>query len=182
MPLIPLLSEEPNWFCLRAQPRRERPAVGTLLTLPNVEPFLPIAKYSRQNAKGKRQVREPIFPGYLFCRFIPAESARQVQYSQGVAYIIKRGEHLVSIDEALIEELRLVAPEGVLELMPRPLHEGEQVRLIHGIFAGSNAEVVELVPAADRVKVLLEILGNEQEIVLPVSAIERHFENPLRGD
>jgi len=181
MALISPLSKEPDWFCVRAQPRREQSAQRALLTLPDVEVMLPLAAFSKQNAKGKRQVREPIFPGYLFCRFAPSDSARQVQYTQGVAYIIRRGDNLVAVPDPVIEEIRTVAPAGVLELVPSPLARGESIRLIEGIFAGSNATVVELVPAAERVKILLEILGSEQESAVPIEAVERRFDNPFRS-
>ncbi|MEO0795889.1 MAG: transcription termination/antitermination NusG family protein [Verrucomicrobiota bacterium] len=183
MPLISVLSEEPGWFCLRSQPRRERSAQRTLMTLPGVEVILPLARFPQQSAKGaKRQVQEPIFPNYLFCRFIPCESARKVQYSQGVSYILKRGDDLVAVPERIIREIKTIAPSGVLDLAPKPLFQGEQIRLIQGIFSGTDAKVVALAPANDRVKVLLEILGSEQEISIPITAIKRNFENPFHGD
>jgi len=181
MPLIPPTSEHALWFCVKTQPRRERQAYKTLLTLPEVEPMLPMARFPRQTKQGKRMASEAIFPGYLFCRFAPVDSSRAVQYSQGVAYIIKRGDHLVSMPEAVISEIRLLAPEGVLELEPRPLMPGDKVRLIQGIFSGTEAEVVGLAPSSERVKVLLEILGREQEISLPMETIERNFQNPFSG-
>ncbi|GHB95396.1 transcription termination/antitermination protein NusG [Cerasicoccus arenae] len=181
MPLIPPSSDQALWFCVKTQPRRERNAYKTLLTLPQVESFLPLVRYPRQTNKGKRVTSEAIFPGYLFCRFAPVLACRSVQYSQGVAYIIKRGEALVSISQSLIDEIRLLAPDGVLDLEPRPLMPGERVRLIQGIFSGTEAEIISLAPSAERVKVLLEILGREQEIVLPMDSIERMFENPLSG-
>lgn len=181
MPLIPPTSNQDFWFCLKTQPRRERQAYKTLMTLPEVKPLLPIARYPRATKQGKRMSSEAIFPGYLFCQFAPARSSRQVQYSQGVAYIIKRGDQLVSMPEEVIHEISLLAPEGVLELEPRPIMPGEKVRLIQGIFSGSEAEVIGLAPSAERVKVLLEILGREQEISLPVDAIERNFQNPFSG-
>lgn len=181
MPLIPPTSDEAYWFCIKTQPKRERAAFKTLLTLPNVEALLPMARYPRQTRSGKRQTNEAIFPGYLFCRFAPAHSSRQVQYSQGVAYIIKRADQLVSMPMEVIEEISQLAPEGVLDLEPRPLLPGDKVRLIQGIFTGNEAEVVSLAPSAERVKVLLEILGREQEITLPVDTIERNFQNPFTG-
>ncbi len=182
MPLIPPTSEQAYWFCVKTQPRRERQAYRTLLTLPNVEPMLPLARFPRQTKQGKRMASEAIFPGYLFCQFAPAHSSRSVQYSQGVAYIIKRADELVSMPEAVIDEIRLLAPEGVLDLEPKPLMPGEKVRLIQGIFSGNEAEVIGLAPSSERVKVLLQILGREQEISLPVDTIERIFENPFSGE
>lgn len=179
MPLIPPQCEHALWFCLKTQPRRERQALRTLATLPDVEPLMPLARYPRQTAKGKRMISEAIFPGYLFCKFAPVHSARAVQYSQGVAYIIKRGDELVSISESIIQEIRTIAPRGILDLEPRPLSPGDKVRLIQGIFTGSSAEIVSLAPSAERVRVLLEILGREQEISLPLETIERMFENPF---
>ncbi|WP_309382595.1 transcription termination/antitermination protein NusG [Cerasicoccus frondis] len=179
MPLIPPSCETPFWFCVKTQPKRERQALKTLQTLPWVQPFLPLARYPKQTTKGKRMTSEAIFPGYLFCRFAPVNSTRAVQYTQGVAYIIKRGDNLVSLPDEIIDEIHLLAPEGVFELTPKPLMPGERVRLIQGIFSGTEAEVVGLLPSAERVKVLLEILGREQEVSLPLEEIERIFENPF---
>lgn len=179
MPLVDPSSDQSAWFCLKSQPRRERHARQCLETLPGVNPFAPTARYPRQSAKRKTLASEAVFPGYLFARFVPRDSARQVQYSQGVAYIVKRGDQLVALPDAILDELRVLAPEGVLDLSPRPLCPGEQVRLVQGIFTGTQAKVVALAPASDRVKVLLEILGREQEILLPLDTVERAFENPF---
>ncbi|MGF1452005.1 MAG: transcription termination/antitermination NusG family protein [Opitutales bacterium] len=171
-------SETANWFCLRSQPKRERVAAGQLVTLPGVDVFLPMVRFHQPSAKGKRPRTEPMFPNYLFARFDPGASHRAVRYAKGVSYIVQRGEEFQQVDPRIISELRAITVEDILELTPEPLFVGNKVKIVRGIFAETEAEVIELRPAAERVVLLLELLGRPQAVELGLDDLDVGYRRP----
>ena len=171
-----------RWYCLRSQPKRERIAASQLAQLPDVEAFLPLVRYESNTAKGKRSRVEPMFPNYLFARFDPGACHRAVRYAKGVAYIIKRGESFQEVDPAIIGELRGITVADVLELTPEPFQLGEKIRIVRGIFANSEGEVLQLRPAAERVVMLLDILGHPQAIELKSDDLDLRYRHPRRRE
>lgn len=162
-----VLSSDINWYCVKTQPKRENIAFGALGALPDVEAFFPRVRYRRALAKGPRAVVEALFPGYLFVRFAPARRVRAVRYARGVSYIVRQGREFAPVPEAIVGELRALAATSVLELPPEPWKLGEEVRVITGIFRGASGKVAGLVPARQRVQILLELLGQENRVEFP---------------
>ena len=173
------LEDSARWYCLRSQPKRERVAAGQLKLLEGVEVFLPLVAYRRNTAKGQKPTVEPMFPNYLFARFDARYHHRAVGYAKGVAYIVKRGEAFQEIAEAIIAELRSLTVSDVLELTPKPLQIGETVRIVRGIFAEYEGTVIGLRPAAERVVLLMELLGREQAVELPEGTIATTYRHPV---
>lgn len=154
-------------------------AWATLKELPDVEVLFPRARYLRKGAKGKRWVMEPLFPNYLFARFDPVRMSRAVKYAKGVSYLVKCGQHLAKVPEGVIADIASLTDEGVFEVPSTPLAIGDRVKVIQGIFCGTEAAIVELVPARERVRILLEILGRETPIDLALDKVERPDPHPL---
>jgi transcriptional antiterminator RfaH len=177
---IAQLSAEVSWYCVKTQPKRENVAYGALAALPDVEAFFPRVRYKRALAKGPRSVVEALFPGYLFAKFSPARKVRAVRYARGVSYIVKRGREFAPVPDAVVAALHALAAGQVLELPPEPWKAGEKVRVIAGIFRGASGKVAGLVPARQRVQILLELLGQENRIELPLDALEPRHAHPLQ--
>ena len=88
-------------------------------------------------------------------------------YSQGVRGLVRFGDKVPEVPDDFVEALREeVAKQGEKEILtvgPR-IAEGEEVELAHGPLGGVKATVVEVLPARERVRVLLEFLGREQVV------------------
>lgn len=175
-------SDQPAWYCLKTQPKRERAAAVSLRELGEVEVLFPQVRYVKQSSKGKRAVLEPMFPNYLFARFAPLPSIRAVGYARGVAYVVKSGSELTPVHDGIIREIRSLAADEILDLPLQPVQPGEKIRIIAGIFEGESADVVRLIPGAERVKLLLELLGRQSEIELSLDEVERRYGHPLKSN
>lgn len=169
----------PAWYCIRAQPRREAVAAAHLPTISGVEVFYPKVRYTRRTRRGPRQSTVALFPGYLFACFPPALS-KQIAYTQGVARIIRRGPELAQIPDTVMMELFALAPDGQLRLDDPKFHIGQHIRIIAGAFIGTEAKVMRLAPAKQRVAVLLEFLGQEQEVEMDMHQIDLPDTNPRK--
>jgi transcriptional antiterminator RfaH len=160
-------SNEPAWYCLKTQTKREAIAAAHLRELENVEVFCPMLRYRKATRRGKVWWVEALFPGYVLARFALDPDERAVMYSQGVRGLVRFGDKVPTVADDFVELLRQeVAKQGTSEVLtvgPR-ITEGEEVELAHGPLGGVRATVVEVLPARERVKVLLEFLGREQII------------------
>jgi transcriptional antiterminator RfaH len=155
------------WYCLKTQTKREAIAAAHLRELGCVEVFCPMLRYRKATRRGKVWWVEALFPGYLLARFTLENDERAVMYSQGIRGLVRFGGKVPTVADDFVEVLRQeVAKQGneeVLTVGPR-IVEGEEVELAHGPLGGARATVVEVLPARERVKVLLEFLGREQVI------------------
>jgi len=59
------------------------------------------------------------------------------------------------------------------------LSQGDQVKIIEGAFVGSEAVVTHVLPAKERVKVLMDFLGREMEAEVDCSTVLRQVAHPL---
>ncbi|VVM07660.1 Transcription antitermination protein RfaH [Methylacidimicrobium cyclopophantes] len=160
------------WFCLRAQPKRERIAYESLLRLGGVEALLPLIRYSRLR-KGKRVwAIEPLFPGYLFARFEPLLRLNAVRYAQGVAKVVHFGGRYPLIPPGAADELRkLLGPENLITL-DSSLEPGMEVQIGAGPLCGLHAIIREFLPGKERVRILLNWLGRQLEAEISPSDVE----------
>src|ERR1035438_2565594 len=126
----------------------------------DVECFLPRIRYR----KARRQIVEPLFPGYLFARFDLRLSLRKIHYCQGVSTIVHFGKHWPAIPESALEQIRgLIGAEGIKDLED-PFQSGDRVEVLDGPFRGFEAMVTRVVPAQERICVLLEFLGRQTAV------------------
>lgn len=122
---------------------------------------------------------EALFPGYLFARFDYFERRRQINALPGVTSVVRFGEQMAPVADAVIAELRaLVRDNETVEVTADP-QPGSEVVIIGGSLRGLKVLVTRVLPARQRIAVLLELLGSHREVeierdrVLPV--------NPRRG-
>lgn len=106
-----------------------------------------------------------MFPGYLFARFVYFEFHRAVRHAFGVSTILHFGELVPKMDDALIGTLRSSHPGGEMDLViiEPELAPGSAVTVASGVFAGLETLVTQVLPAKSRIRILLEILGQQVE-------------------
>jgi hypothetical protein len=126
-----------GWYCIRAKPRQEMVASATLSTLDTVEVFLPRTQRAR---KAKSGPSNP-FPWVLFCPLRPCQHLRNVHYARGVAYIVTRKGVPVHVHPQVMIELRLLSPDGIVEIPDQPHKIGDNIKVISGLFKGDEGVV-----------------------------------------
>ena len=131
-----------------------------------IQLLFPRVRRRRRGKDGNREVVEPLFPGYLFAAFDPAELSGPVGNTRGVLHLVRRSGKAVSVESKVVDELRALGPDGVLDaLEPLPL-PGQRVRILRGIFEGEEGEVLRLAEPNRRIAVLLQLLGSDQVVDL----------------
>jgi transcriptional antiterminator RfaH len=116
------------------------------------------------------------FSGYLLARFNIAEMERAVTFCQGIRGLVRFGSEIPSVPdsfvEALRQEVRSRSDEDDELFAVSPIIEaGDEVEIAHGPLQGMRGTIVSVAPAAERVKVLLEFLGQPQAVDVDLFSI-----------
>ena len=172
-------SAEPAWYCLRSQPKHEHIAAAHLRLLDGVTVFCPRIRFKRADPAGLVWVTEAMFPGYLFARFELAEMHRQVRYAHGVSGIVRFADRYPTIEEGALAQLRDHTGATEVKELSYELSQGDQVKIVEGAFVGLEAVVTQVLPAKERVKVLMDFLGRKMEAEVECSSVLRQVAHPL---
>ncbi len=170
--------QDARWFCLRSQPRRQNVAAAHLRSF-GVEVFNPQLRHRKASRRGVIERTEPLFPNYLFARFDIAELHRRVRYAFGVSDFVRFSGQPSQITAAELDLLRAGWGPGESLSIEHKLEPGMHVRLSGRLFYGMEASVLCLLPARQRVKVLLDFLGGPKETEIAAADVVPIFSHPL---
>jgi len=168
------------WFCLRSQPKHEHIAARHLRQLAGLEVFLPRIRFQRKTRQGLAWVTEALFPNYLFVRFNWNNALRLVHHSPGVVGVVHFGTRWPTIADEVIAELRRLFGSDQLHVISSELKVGDQVQIAGGVFHALRAVVTQVMPARERVTVLLEFLGRQTAVELPLGNVVREGDERRR--
>src|SRR5690242_17570689 len=162
-------TETPLWFCLKTQPKHEHIAAVGLRRQHETPCFSPRLRFRKATRRGAVWFVEPMFPGYIFAEFVYPLMHRRVEHASGVQGIVHFGDYLATIDPGTVATLQAQAGDEEIVTIDPEITTGQSVNIAEGPFQGLAAVVTRVLPAKQRVTVLLEFLGRsvETEISMP---------------
>ena len=155
--------EAPLWFCLKTQPKHEHLAATTLRRQLQMTCFSPRLRFRKATRRGAVWFVEAMFPGYLFAEFVYSRQHRQVEYAPGIQGVVRFGDQIATLDLNTITSLRQKTGEQEILTFDPEIQVGQSVRITEGPLQGLEALVTHLLPAKERIRVLLEFLGRSLE-------------------
>src|SRR5215208_5133717 len=159
-----------RWYAIQTKPNKEREVEKRLTDL-RLEVYLPWLRTRRRIGSRHQWVLVPLFPSYLFSFLDMVDSGKAARYSPGVKDFLKFGSQITEVRPEIIAALRERCPEGIAEIDMLAVKPGETVRINEGPFAGLEAVFDSTLKGRERVAVLLDILGRQTRLVLPVETI-----------
>src|SRR5271169_1341173 len=118
-------SSKAAWYALQVRSRKEN-YVASQITGQGYECLLPTYKSVRQWSDRVKELEQPLFPGYLFCRF-DFQDRRPLVTTPGVLQIVGSGRVAVPVPDEEIRSLQL-ALSSSLSKQPWPyLEVGQRV-------------------------------------------------------
>lgn len=174
--------DSPQWYCVRTQTKREAIAASHLREVEEVDVFCPRLRYRKATRRGKIWWVEPMFPGYIMAKFKLAQHERTVTFCQGVRGLVKFGNEAPVVPASFVESLQhdlatkfheneeSGVDEETIILTPS-LFVGDEVEVATGPLRGMQGTILEIAPAQERLKVLLEFLGQEQPVDIDLYSI-----------
>jgi transcription elongation factor/antiterminator RfaH len=150
-------SSKAAWYALQVRSRKEG-FIASQIQGQGIECLLPMYKSVRKWSDRVKESEQPLFPGYLFCKF-DFQNRRPVVTTPGVLQIVGFGRTPVPVPEQEIQALQLAVSSGMPK-QPWPyLEVGQRVRVIYGTLTGLEG-------------ILVNMKGNHR-VVLSVSLLQR---------
>jgi transcription elongation factor/antiterminator RfaH len=157
-----------RWYALYTKPKKER-QVDALLREQGIETYLPTAR--RKVRRRDRPDRIVYFPCYLFARLDLGDTPRSsINWMPGIRHIVSLGEQPAVVADEIVELLRRRL-EGIEEAGYGNLKQGDRVRITSGPLRDLEAIFDRPVSAADRVRVLLDVMGRMTPVEIDHSEI-----------
>lgn len=153
-----------EWYCVRSRTKSEHIAAAHLKTNLGLQVFCPRIRFLKPTVRGKVWFVEALFPGYFFARFDRETHFRAVNASAGVIGLVNFGESCPSIPDRLVIELMDAFDETEVREVADELVAGEEATIIEGPFQGISAVVSRIMPRDERVRILLDCLGELREV------------------
>src|SRR5579871_5664173 len=157
VPPRPERSEAYPWFAVVVRSSHADLASHSLERL-GYEQFLPTRTVRRQWSDRIKVIQQPLFPGYLFCRFDP-QNRLPVLTAPGVISIVRSGKTLLPVDGREIGNIRSLM-NSPTPVEPHPyLKAGHRVRIEGG--------------ALDGVEGVLIAVRNEYRVIASITILQR---------
>jgi transcriptional antiterminator RfaH len=159
-----------RWYVVHTQPSAEDRAIARLRTQ-GYHIFCPRLRKVVRHARKSTDKLAPLFPGYLFLRLdISRDRWRSVNGTRGVVRLLTQGDIPQAVPSGVVEDLQSQAGvNGCLDLAS-PFKAGQRVRIAEGPFA-DFVGTLERLNGADRVRVLLDLLGRSVSASLRCEAL-----------
>ena len=160
---------EVAWFAVWTRSRHEQ-VVREQLERKQVEAFLPtVTRWSHWKDR-KKKIDWPLFPGYVFARFVADERIGIIKVD-GVVQIISNNGTLSSIPDEEIESIRTLV-ESELAFDPVPLiKEGAMVKVTHGPLRGVVGRLVRK-GAHARLVLSVDLIGQAVAVEVDASDVK----------
>jgi transcriptional antiterminator RfaH len=166
-----------RWYVIHTKPSREALAEVNLRRQGYVI-YAPRMVRSMRRRTQSIECVVPLFPRYLFLQLREGSQAlNPVRSSVGVSDIVRFGARYAVVSERIIAELRSRAdPETGLHRLSngRGLTRGTSVRITTGPFEGLEG-IFEREAGAARVVVLLNLLGQDAAVRIPVDSVAASY-------
>ena len=163
------------WFCLVSQRKHEYIAAAQLAEQQGVTVFAPRIRFRRPTRLGPRWITEALFPTYFFAKISPS-AIRRAQHAPQVRGIVHFGNAWPTIPDQTIEALEKTVGGGEIHVISPEVSVGDEVRIIAGAFHGFEAVVTRVMPARERVAVLLDFLGRQTVVEVDSAALLKNAE------
>jgi transcriptional antiterminator RfaH len=161
-----------DWYIIYTKPRKEED-VRSYLTDKGLEVFSPLMEsFAPKNGRMNRELIA-LFPCYLFGRFELDSSYSLVRWARGVKKVLGFGGYPTPVSESVVQLIRervdvdgvvrkshSFAPNDVIRIKTGPLKD------LVGIFDRWVSE-------AERVRILLNLIGYQPTIELHYSMLEK---------
>jgi transcription antitermination factor NusG len=160
------------WYALQSKPQQEN-FLWDQLCMRNIDAYYPRIRVQTVNPRSKKI--KPYFPGYMFVNVdLDQVGVSALQWMPGAARMLSFGNEFAPIPDHLVQAIRdrvdiLNASNSDLVANLRP---GDIVVLRSGAFAGYEAIFDARLHGQDRVRVLLQLLENQQfRMIVPIGQI-----------
>lgn len=151
-----------KWYVAHSKPRNEE-FLWKQFCLRHIESYFPCVKVKTVGLRIPK-VR-PYFPGYLFVHVdLELTGKSSIEWIPGGVGLVSFGDEPAPVSEGMISAIKQRVSNFEMEMKksPIPFQKGDNVVINEGVFKGYEGIFDVRLSGADRVRVLLSLLGNRQ--------------------
>ncbi len=130
-----------SWFAVQVTPGKEK-QVSDNLQMKGYKCLLPIQQTRRKTPCGVKEVRAPLFAGYLFCQLDLSHNRMPMLTTPHVRTLVTFGGAPTPLRDAEVKTIQRVVETGVVAQSWPYLREGNPVELVSGPLAGLRGLLV----------------------------------------
>ena len=164
----------PAWYVVHTRPRQEERAKANLEAW-SIETFFPKVLDRRLNefTGAPSFIAKPLFPSYLFARFIANQAINRISYTRGVDRVVSFGAGPCRVDEEIIRFLRAQVREDGYVRIGEELKCGDMVVIRHGLLAQFTGIFERELSDGERVSILLMSINYQGRVVVNKNSVRR---------
>jgi transcriptional antiterminator RfaH len=159
------------WYCARTKPKHEHIAAANVRKNLGLEVFHPRLRVERATRRGVVRVIEPLFPCYIFVRCELGDCLNEIRHTTGISTLVHFGDKIPQVSDLVIEELQECFDAEEPMTVEDRISPGAEVVFADGAFVGMRTLVLRVLPARQRVQVLLDILGRPTPVEVSRSSV-----------
>ncbi len=166
------MSAGTRWYVVQTQAHAETKA-ALHLGRQGFATYVPRYLKRRRHARKVETVSAPLFPRYLFVAIdTSSQRWRCVRSTIGVSHLVGNGDEPMALADKVIEELRHREDDaGFIRLLSAPrFRPGDAIRVLEGAFSACLG-IFEGMTAAERVAILLDLLGRKVRVVMDAELV-----------
>ena len=150
----------PAWYALQTRGSFERSSANDLVSR-EVESYAPERTEIRTWSDRRQTIQVPLFPGYMFARFVDTMEIRvHVLRTRGVVKILGDGREIYPVPDEQISGIWRLLESGIPCVTHPTLHAGQDVRVVVGAMTGVSGVLVEF-RGRQRLAVRVPLLGRD---------------------
>lgn len=154
-----------NWFLVYCKPRQELRAQQNLANL-GFNSYLPQLTKTRKRGGIEVEIKELLFPRYLFIQAQADANLAVVKNTRGVADFVRFGGVIAKIPTDLIEQVTRQQISFQKEHQQQEYLAGEVVEICDGPFMGMQA-IFQTADGEKRSMILIQLLNTSAVMSLP---------------
>jgi len=159
------------WYAIQTRSNFERQVSAGLLAK-GIETFLPCWTEIHRWQDRRKRVEMPLFPGYLFARFVDSNANKvDVDKTVGVSRILGCNMMIEPVPDPELEAVRAVVSSSARYTVHPLLREGSQVRVIRGPLRDLEGRLIRF-KAGPRLVISVSLLAKSMAVEVDTQDVE----------
>jgi transcriptional antiterminator RfaH len=160
------------WYVVQTKPRNEGRA-QYYLEREGIETLSPLMEaYTSRRGRSLKTLK-PLFPNYIFARFILGRDYPKVRWARGVNKVVGRGREPMPISDVVVNEIKNRIDEDYVVKRAYDLKPHDTVKIKAGPLRDLIGVFDRWMSKEGRIRVLLSLIGYQSSVQLHCSQVEK---------
>ena len=161
-----------EWFVIQTKPKKEEDATS-YLSAKGLDIFSPLMENFRIRNGNISKELKPLFPGYIFGKFVLDSDYSLVRWGRGVKKVLGFGGYPAPVSEEVVEIIKRRADSSGIVSINCQFRTNDRIRIKSGPLKDLFGIFERWVSDNERVRILLSLIGYQPAVEMHYSMIEK---------